>query len=181
MRDSRVGTYGSLGLLLFTMLKLSSIALLASTPTPTSTPLPLLTLLGRLCVGHVLGRWSCTYLLWRYAYVEGVSAPGKEFTLSVSAPRLFFATLTALPISFLLLRGDWTLFTAVWMGSCYIAATMGVYVNRVLGGVIGDCLGATNHGIEIACYVILCVDWLQRFEDVWFGYGEFKAFINHLI
>ncbi|KAI8852304.1 hypothetical protein BC829DRAFT_487538 [Chytridium lagenaria] len=103
--------------------------------------LPLLRMAGAFVAAHVLGRWSCTYLLWKYPYVENHSAAGKEFLLKVTTTRLFWTTAsTVVIVGFALLGCSGILGDASW-------------------GLSEDCLGATNQVVELCTYLALCVDW----------------------
>ncbi|KAJ3099819.1 hypothetical protein HDU97_002745 [Phlyctochytrium planicorne] len=201
MRDSRVGTYGCLGLFSVVLLKINSISDLAGHAGPEgfignstgifphpvtslmesnlipretlgSLPIlsagtletlyPILRMAGAFVSAHVLGRWSCTYLLWRYPYVENYSAKGKEFLLKVTTARLFWTTISTLVMLSISLLG----FSAFWetQAACMIVAVvtmdfMGKRIVKVIDGVIGDCLGATNQIVELFTYMALCVDW----------------------
>ncbi|KAJ3210871.1 hypothetical protein HDU67_004941 [Dinochytrium kinnereticum] len=202
MRDSRVGTYGCLGLFLVVLLKIAGVVDLADRVTGAqgfmgasatgvfmdqhplvwllegkqsdilsmirSTP-PLLRMVGSFVAAHVLGRWSCTYLLWRYPYVENHSAKGKEFLLKVTATRLFWTTLSAIAMLSITLLGVpafWETLAGVFGVSCIVTHMMGLRTVKVIGGVIGDCLGATNQVVEMGTYLALCVDWGRAFVSV---------------
>ncbi|KAJ3057779.1 hypothetical protein HDU99_007134, partial [Rhizoclosmatium hyalinum] len=112
MRDSANGTFAGLGLILFQLTKLGGVAYLIDTielvpvvsTTLTHPNAPhllahvykLAHLSGILISAHVLARWSCTYLLWRYKYVENASAAGKEFLLTVTTTRMIMATISTI-------------------------------------------------------------------------------------
>ncbi|KAJ3128276.1 hypothetical protein HK098_004851 [Nowakowskiella sp. JEL0407] len=185
MSDPRVGSYGVVGINLFFALKLGSITKLASTllqpslesykNTGNSLDLCIHTVLTMgpiLTSAHILGRWSCSYLTYRYPYVSGVSAPGKEFTMKVSATRAVLASVITwimiwvasalvgdqFPGGSFEMQGVYfspilsvglRVYVAAWVMTVY----MGGYINKRIGGVIGDCLGATNQIVEITTYL----------------------------
>ncbi|KAJ3280207.1 hypothetical protein HDU76_009246 [Blyttiomyces sp. JEL0837] len=227
MRDSRVGTYGCLGLFLCVLLKISAVIHLVEggvgefdgalknvglTQVVPSTIIsdalkmvltyqqflvPVLTgirMLGVFITAHAMGRWSCTYLLWRYPYVENASAKGKEFLLKLTLTRLVLTTISAFFISAfglcLATFGTFltasprvhdemfefgALFMGLWVVCVLLMDHMGVRINRVIGGVIGDCLGATNQLVEIASYLAIGVKWADLVTGLIWGYGLVKG------
>ncbi|KAI9208313.1 vitamin B12 biosynthesis CobS, cobalamin-5-phosphate synthase [Polychytrium aggregatum] len=159
MRDSRLGTYGAIGLLLVVSLKLSALARFAAL-----APFSISGMTGIFVTAHVMGRWSCTYLLWAYPYVENVSAKGKEFSLKVTIPRLVFTTLTTIVFVGISLAWDVEKMAIIWAVSIVTTLVMGAYIDSVIGGVIGDCLGATNQVVELASYLALSADWAKLLQ-----------------
>ncbi|KAJ3415367.1 hypothetical protein HDV05_005104 [Chytridiales sp. JEL 0842] len=178
MRDSRIGTYGALGLFLVVVMKLHAIvdvfaywstfsvashSITASHPMAFLGPflgfdknilltLPLwFRMSGVFVCAHVMGRWACTYLSWRYPYVENASAAGKEFNLEITKTRLVLTTISAyvlVGLALLSVPDYWTTFFVVIVVGWAITLFMGVRINHIIGGVIGDCLGATNQLVE---------------------------------
>ncbi|KAJ3070252.1 hypothetical protein HDU98_006716 [Podochytrium sp. JEL0797] len=78
--------------------------------------------------------------------IVAASAVGKEFLLSVTNARVVFATASAgaivasaLRIGALSVQQFVVDMVVLWVVCCYITVTMGRYINRVIGGVIGDC------------------------------------------
>ncbi|KAI9145208.1 cobalamin-5-phosphate synthase-domain-containing protein [Paraphysoderma sedebokerense] len=188
MRDSRIGTYGSIGLFLVVTTKLVTLSLLAmgivpGLPDSTYSIVSKATGAGHLfptfqfspyvlVVGHVLGRWACLYLTYMYDYVENVSAPGKQFTLRVSTGRLIIGTLSTIGFVLWALNGD-VYHAVVVMTSAFVVTVMaGRYINSVIDGMIGDCLGASNQIVEVSCYLALSAKWwmlpilYRQFEEL---------------
>jgi adenosylcobinamide-GDP ribazoletransferase len=213
MRDSRIGTYGALGLFLVVVLKLVSIADLytywltfASASANESThPFALLVdaldldvkygisknalfqlpiwvrVAGAFVSAHVLGRWSCTLLIWKYPYVENASAAGKQFDMTITFTRLVCTTLSAIAftaVALLSVPHYWTTMVVMWFVATMLTLHMGVRINIIIGGVIGDCLGATNQLVELATYLVLSVNWITVFEYVTAQYFVFKTFLK---
>ncbi|KAJ3065797.1 hypothetical protein HDU98_010833 [Podochytrium sp. JEL0797] len=179
MRDSCIGVFAGLGLAMFQLTKLAAVSYLLET-----TPLgaldssyavihPRLPIImthvfklarigGILISGHVLGRWCNTYLLHRY-----------KVLFLVTNARVVFATASAgaivagsLWIGALSVQQFVVEMVMLWLVCCYITVTMGRYINRVVGGVIGDCLGATNQIVECATYLVLGVNWIRVFGNL---------------
>jgi len=137
MKDSRIGTYGAIALILSIIMKLASLASLSRVD-----------IVLALITGHTLARWSSVVLLYRYAYV---GTKGVAFAGGVTMPRLIIASIIALVLS---------AFTLHWRTIIPILATLAVgpYFKKRLGGVTGDCLGAANQLVEIAVYLALATN-----------------------
>ena len=141
MRDSRVGTYGALALVLlllarFTLLWELSVAVLA-------TPV------AALVAAHVLARWSSVWLMARIPYARAAAA-NRVVAEGVDRRRLLEASLVALlalaPV-FVLLGPPSAVLPPLALAVTVLA---GWRFRARLGGITGDCLGATNVLVELA-------------------------------
>ena len=148
MKDSRLGTYGTLGLTLMLAGKLS---LLAS--------LPLTAACSALLAGHVLSRTTATSLLLSLAYVRDTEDPAKIKTppSDFHLPELLFTLATAAPALLLLPTVSWLPVLAsqlaVRQWACW-------YYRKRIGGYTGDCLGGAQQLAELA--VLLCCVAVMR-------------------
>jgi adenosylcobinamide-GDP ribazoletransferase len=103
MKDSRVGSYGVVGLALVLAAKLGALAALAGQPDAraladaatgastlpvTPAPVNVARVAAALVAAHVLGRWSALPLIWRYEYVRETGSKSKPFAASVTPARL---------------------------------------------------------------------------------------------
>ncbi|SFX49703.1 adenosylcobinamide-GDP ribazoletransferase [Marinospirillum alkaliphilum] len=153
MKDSRLGTYGTLGLVLALALK---VALLAS--------LPLLWAVVALVLAHGFSRWFSILLIHRLDYAGDLDhAKAKPLAQHLSLQQALFALATlspALLLSHLLLPDtQWY----GWLLPLLLMLLTGWYMARLLhrrlGGYTGDGLGATQQLTELAAYaglVLLC-------------------------
>lgn len=144
MKDSRVGAYGAIGILLMLVLKLT---LLMS--------LPALTVVPALLLAHPMSRLASCSLIWfmQYARHEGKAKPlaqemsNGEFLIACLTVMLPVAALQyyfSLPVYALLLAlGLMLLLT--WRMACMF--------QRRISGFTGDCLGATQQVAEVAIYL----------------------------
>ena len=139
MKDSRIGSYGAVALILAMALKISLLASLTRHDVVVA-----------LIAGNTLARWSSVLLLGRYDYV---GTKGAAFAGSVTTVRLVLATVLALGICALALQRR--AFIPVLVAVA-VTTTAGVYFRRRLGGVTGDCLGAANQIVELSVYLVLC-------------------------
>ncbi len=144
MKDSRLGTYGTLGLGLMLAGKIS---LLAS--------LPLHAALAALVAGHVLGRTTATSLLLSLDYVRDTEDPAKIKTpvSHFTAKDLLFTLVTAMPVLLLLPAASWLPTIA---GQLAVRSWAAWYYRKRIGGYTGDCLGGAQQLGELCVLVVLC-------------------------
>lgn len=147
MKDSRLGTYGTLGLVMALALKVSLLA---------SLNLPLAVV--ALVLVHGFSRFFSILLLSFLPYAGDIEhAKAKPMAQSLDKRQAAFALLTLLPSLLLpcLLLGSLPislLFTALvfmLLATSYMARLL----NRRLGGYTGDGLGATQQLSEVAGYL----------------------------
>jgi adenosylcobinamide-GDP ribazoletransferase len=146
MKDSRIGTYGSLALILAVLVKLSS--LVALDPARVA---------WALVAAHTLARWSSLPLLrWLpYARAAEDGRPGggtASFADQVGLAHVITATALAVAIVAMALRTRAPIALAV---AAAVTASSGLWLRRRLGGMTGDCLGMVNQLTEIAVYLAL--------------------------
>lgn len=147
MRDSRIGTYGGLALIL--AVTLSVIALIdVSTGTGNTVSVVIATLI----LAHTLGRWSSLVLIYTTQYARD-NAANKVFVDGVNQHRLLIGSVTTLAV----LMGCyfWLSFGAA---IALLVALVCIYLSRRwfirnIGGITGDCLGAANKLVEISVYL----------------------------
>lgn len=151
MKDSRVGAYALIGIVLVVALKLALLhALVVADPW-----------LGvrALIVAHVLGRWSSLPLIHWLPYVRD-DGTGKPFAAAVTGPRLLGASLFTLLASVITL---WPMGSArigaVLLTAVLVTLTAARYFRRHLGGMTGDCLGAANQFVELSTYLAVAARW----------------------
>jgi adenosylcobinamide-GDP ribazoletransferase len=136
MKDSRVGAFGVISLVLGLILKFSLFLSLAAQADGAAV----------LLLFPVISRWGMVLLAYLSPYARAEGGLGQAMTLGVSPQVLAGASLSAGVLSVLILGAPGlVLFVAaaalVWLGS--------LYFQRRLGGITGDVLGATNEVLEI--------------------------------
>jgi adenosylcobinamide-GDP ribazoletransferase len=153
MRDSRVGTFGALALIFLALAKYNFLSSISPS-----------VVWRWLIVAHTAARWTTLPLcLWLpYAREEG---QGKLVARRLGYGEATLATLTLLATLALL---NWR--AAAVAGAVAILAPLvtGLYYRNRIGGVTGDCLGATNQLTEVAIYlaaVALSWDRLMVFDN----------------
>jgi adenosylcobinamide-GDP ribazoletransferase len=148
MRDSRIGTYGATALLLSA---LARVLLIASLPRPEVGTY--------LIAAPVLSRWTTLPLSFYLAPArersgEQVDGQGARIARLTTRASLFIGSLLTLVIVSALLGAR-----AIAPILFSLAVTLGtsLYYRHRIGGITGDCFGATNQLAEIAVY--LCGVW----------------------
>jgi len=147
MRDSRIGTYGTLALIFLILGKLTFLS-----------SLPPGQIWRWLIVAHTAARWTTLPLcLWLpYARAEG---QGKLVAKQVSTFEIMTATVTLLLVLWLL---PWQAALATLLVAALLTVLSGLYFRARLNGITGDCLGATNQLTEVALCMMALI--LVRFS-----------------
>ena len=141
MRDSRIGSFGAIAITLGLLARFVFLTNLA--PGKFS---------GFLITGQVLGRWTALPLAFFLPSARGSEAgqgqriAGKVTALSLGAGTVLAVTIVAAALK---TTAVWAFLTAITIG-----AISGRYYRRRIGGITGDCLGATNQLTEIAIYLM---------------------------
>ena len=139
MRDSRVGSFGVLAI---------ALALLARFVFLSNIPPQRFD--NYLVAGQVACRWTALPLAFflppaREQSGQGARVAGKITTFSLVTGTLLTVVIVGAALG---ANALWVLLAAV-----VITAASGAYYRRRIGGVTGDCLGATNHVTEVAVYL----------------------------
>ncbi len=149
MKDSRIGSYGTLALLLVLGTKVASLASLELVPALLALP-----------AAHAASRWLATSVIWRSRYVRiDESSRAKPVTQSLSTGGFVAASAWVIPP----------------LAACAVASLPGViaglalailvrtwllrWFERRLGGYTGDALGATQQFTELAFYLGWAAGW----------------------
>ena len=163
MKDSRLGAYGALALVLALACKLALLALLGSldeaTPEPQNGDFDGWLVASALFAGHVLSRGLPLLLIWTLPHVgDSASSKSKPLADQISPARLLVAgawTISALALV------AWTQEAIPLIAACSFSVIsmllMGRLFKRRLQGFTGDCLGATQQVCEIAFYLGLAL------------------------
>jgi adenosylcobinamide-GDP ribazoletransferase len=144
LKDSRIGSYGGTALALSL---LARVLLLAS--------LPLAHIPQYLITAHVLCRWTTLPLSYYLAPARAqtdapVAGQGARIARLTTRGTLIAGSVFSLAVSILALRSHATPAIAA---ALLVTLLSGLYYQRRLGGITGDCFGATNQLAEIAVYL----------------------------
>ncbi|MDR6535432.1 adenosylcobinamide-GDP ribazoletransferase [Variovorax soli] len=149
MKDSRIGAFGALALVLALGLKIALLATLAGQGA--------MNVATALLAAHVLSRLAPLFLIRWLPYVgdEGASK-SKPLANAIGGGALLVGVLYALPAVLLLLFTQPLAQALAALGGCVLAASyMGALFARRLQGFTGDGLGATQQLCELAIYLAL--------------------------
>jgi adenosylcobinamide-GDP ribazoletransferase len=161
MKDSRMGAYGVMALLMALLTKLVLIALLLTAMQPFWGPVPALVLL---CCTHVLSRFAPLLLMRNLPHV-GLAASSK--TLHVAGqqmgwPGLLTGALWCLPaLALLTWLGTYTLVLGMVAAMAITTWLLLRWFRRRLGGMTGDCLGACQQLNELALLLAAAIHLRQ--------------------
>ena len=149
MKDSRIGSYGAIGIVLVLLAKFAALAQLVAV-------LPAPTFLAALIAGHAASRFAAVTLIAGLNYVrEDASAKAKPLATRLGKGELAVAALFGLAPCLLLPAAQVAIALALVTGVTLLAAR---YFVRRIGGYTGDCLGATQQLSELAFYFgLACV------------------------
>ena len=148
MKDSRVGSYGAIGVALLLLTKFNALAELDAALTPSVFVLALI-------AGHSLSRFAATTLIYALDYVrDDPTAKSKPLATRMGRGELAVAAVFGLAPCVLLPPLQVLIALASVMLTTWFAAR---YFVKRIGGYTGDCLGATQQVAELAFYLgLLC-------------------------
>ncbi|HEY0928763.1 MAG TPA: adenosylcobinamide-GDP ribazoletransferase [Gemmatimonas sp.] len=146
MKDSRVGSYALVGMILAVVTKCVVLAEFSGAQAAAA-----------LIAAHTLGRCASVWLIAALPYVrpaESAERPsaGRPFVDGVHRGRIMAATIASAIVVTLCL-GEVAL-PAITLALLLTAAS-GRYFRRRIGGITGDALGAVNQLVELGVYLML--------------------------
>lgn len=145
LKDSRIGSFGAVALIL----SLSGRVLLLAT-------MPAGAVVGYLISAQVLARCTPLPLSALLKPAREQEGQGRRIAGATSWPTVALGTAVAIAIAALILHASaWQPILAV----AIVTGASALYYQRHLGGITGDCMGATIQLSEIAVY--LCGAWVR--------------------
>ena len=140
MRDSRIGTFGSVALWFLLSMKVALFGSVASRD-----------LVAITIVAHSLARWSSLPLALLTPNARRGPGLGASFSGLITSREVVIATLLVLAIAVPALGVK----AAMLMlgGSIVVVTACGFFYRARFGGLTGDCLGAANQVVELAMLV----------------------------
>jgi adenosylcobinamide-GDP ribazoletransferase len=139
MRDSRLGSYGAIAI---SLSLLSRFVFLSELPTASFA--------AYFAAGQMLSRWTALPLSFLLPPARKGSGQGNLVARKISWFSLIAGTVLAFGIAAFFLKG-----ALLWVGpsALLVSASSGLYYRKRLGGITGDCLGATIQLAEIGVYL----------------------------
>ena len=144
LKDSRIGSFGALALVLSVLARFLLLSIL-----------PMHRFTALVVSAHVLCRWTTLPLSYFLRPArECDDGQGARIARKISPASLLIGSLLSFAVVLYLLRREFWIPVIVALG---ITGLSGLYYFRRIGGVTGDCFGATNQLTEIAVY--FCGVW----------------------
>jgi adenosylcobinamide-GDP ribazoletransferase len=144
MRDSAIGVYGVVALWFSLTAKLLLLGSLLEKGTAVAV--------CALVVANGIGRAGTVALLFACPYAREGKSKASPFADNVTFKEFVLSLLSPLLLAFLFLGRD---AVACICGATATVWAAGVICRKLIGGITGDCLGATNQLIELVCYMLL--------------------------
>ncbi len=143
MRDSRIGAFGVIGLILLIGAKYLALDQMAESSIP-----PTLILMT------VMGRNSMVWVCYRSPYARSSGGLAKPFAENLTLREMIGSSASALGIGLLLW---WLKGALVFMGIALVSLAFRAFFIRKLNGITGDTLGAANELSELLCLILLII------------------------
>jgi adenosylcobinamide-GDP ribazoletransferase len=140
MRDSRIGSYGGIALVLLMLAKYDLMSHVGEQH-----------LAAWMVFASTAGRWAILPVCLWLPYARAEGGQGEKVAHRIGIPELVRGTLTLILATCWLPHGAAVL---AWLVTVSVAAWSGLYCNKQLGGITGDCLGATEMLTEVALYAL---------------------------
>ena len=143
MKDSRVGAFGVLGLLLLIVSKYLALDQMSGPAVPYA-----------LILTAVMGRGSMVLVCFHSPYARAAGGLAKPFTENLGTGELVVASGSALGLALLLagLKG-----AVLFLGMGVFSLGYRFFFLKKLGGVTGDTLGAANELNELLCLLLMVI------------------------
>ncbi|MCC9138206.1 adenosylcobinamide-GDP ribazoletransferase [Pontibacter silvestris] len=155
MKDSRVGTYGVVGLILLLGTKFLSLQPLVSLST--SQPLVLILLF---VMAHSLSRFVACTFIFTHPYVRLSESKVKPVAQAVERYNLYIgATFALVPLLALSVATLKPALLLLLFPLFVLKLYLGNYFSKWIGGYTGDCLGATQQVSEVLIYLTSILLW----------------------
>jgi len=150
MKDSRVGAYGAIGIILLFALKFFSIKELGS--------IDLMKTSALIIFAHTASRFISGTMIYTHQYVTDIDiSKSKPLANKPLDGKSLLISFLAVLIAFSLLP-DWKLIFALalaYVGKVYL----GWYFKKHIGGYTGDCLGTVQQVCEVVLYLGAIIVW----------------------
>lgn len=140
MKDSRVGAYGAIGIILLLLLKFTSL-----------NNIPSNLIVISLIISHSISRFMAAWTMHSLMYVrEDESSKSKPITKSLNRSDLIIAACVSFPP--LLLFNDYRV-VFITIPAFIAKKWLEIYFKKWIGGYTGDCLGTIQQVTEVVVYL----------------------------
>jgi adenosylcobinamide-GDP ribazoletransferase len=143
MRDSRIGAFGVIGLILLIGAKYLAL-----------DQIPNASIYYSLILMAVTGRNSMVLVCYRSPYARSGEGLAKPFTENLGSREIAISSVSAFGIALLFMGIKGIL---VFLGVCIFSLAYRFFFIKKLGGVTGDIFGAANEVAELLCLILLII------------------------
>ena len=143
MRDSRIGAFGVVGLILLIGAKYLALEQIRESSIPYS-----------LIIMAVMGRNSMVWVCYRSPYPRSGGGLAKPFAENLTNREMIISSASAFGIGLLLLGVDGIM---IFLGIGLFTLAFRLFFLKKLKGITGDILGAANELSELLCLVLLII------------------------
>ncbi|GGK69244.1 adenosylcobinamide-GDP ribazoletransferase [Amphritea balenae] len=145
MKDSRIGAYGAIALIMMLALKFSALSSLTH-------------IITALLLGHSLSRLAAVCLIYKDSYVQDdAQSKVKPVARTIDKQGMLVAALPAILI-FILMADIAALLVLIPVTLTTLGCSF--YFNKRIGGYTGDCLGSCQQLNELVIYLWFCLPWM---------------------
>ncbi len=143
MRDSRIGAFGVIGLILLVGAKYLALDHLSVSSIPYS-----------LILMTVMGRNAMVLVCYRSPYARSEGGLGKPFAENLRLREVILSSILTFGMVLLLMGTKGVL---IFFGIVLFSLGYRHFFKKRLGGITGDILGASNEAAELLCLILLIV------------------------
>jgi len=156
MKDSRLGTYGVIGLFLLMSLK---IVLLYEFYSVVRQDVVTVVLFFITC--HAISRFIASIFVFTHEYARDTAdSKAKPVAEQTSLNNLFVGLLwTLIPLCILTYTTGIYWFFILYLPGMLVKYFLARYFKKWIGGYTGDCLGATQQAVEVMSYLVMIMIW----------------------
>lgn len=153
MKDSRVGTYGAVGLLINLILKFFLILKLSQITNSYN-------LIFIFISAHALSRLMAIGIIYFGEYArEDASSKVKPIAVTMSKSDFMIAIIIGITPFLILIYSTQMMFLGILIPMILFVIYLKKYFEKWIGGYTGDCLGCTQQVTEIVFYLIFLAIW----------------------
>jgi len=155
MKDSRLGTYAVVGLLILFLVKTRMVVLILGSDDEVMIPLIVLT-------AHSLSRWAAATIIFTHEYVrEDELSKAKPVAKSYSTTNILLSSFFGcLPLLVLVWYTEEVLYLGIVPIVYLLKMLLAKWFQRKIGGYTGDCLGAAQQMEEVFIYLLFVISWI---------------------
>lgn len=155
MKDSRVGSYALVGMILVMLAKVSALQSIVDASSGLRT-IVIRDVAAALIAAHVVARCSSVWMMAALPYVQRTdnsrASAGGPFAGAVTGRQAVVATFMTMAV---VVPATGLRSVGIFGAAALVTVIAGRYFISRIGGITGDALGAANQAVELATYLVL--------------------------